>query len=63
MKSPSALLPPEPTEQQIAQAESLFQIAVQADRLAADALAQAEAAYRAIGRPLPLFDRLDRPRQ
>lgn len=60
MKSPSDSPPFEPTEEQIAHAEGLFQTALKADQDAREKMEAAEAAFKAIGRPLPLFDRLDK---
>lgn len=54
--------PPEPTPQQLAEALDLLREAQRLDQLANDAMLKAEAAFRKIGRPLPLFDRLDEGR-
>jgi len=58
----SSLITPlfsEPTPQQVAEALDLLREAQRLDQLATDAMLRAEAAFRAIGRPLPLFDRLN----
>ena len=60
MTSPSASPPQEPTyEQLLEEAERLLAIALEKDKDAQDAMEAARAAFRRIGRPLPLFDRLD----
>lgn len=48
----------EPTPEQLAEALDLLREAQRLDHLAQVALLKAEAAFMAIGKPLPLFDRL-----
>ena len=48
----------EPTPEQLAEALELLREAQRLDQAATVALMKAEAAFMAIGRPLPLFDRL-----
>jgi hypothetical protein len=55
MSSPSASQSIAP---ELLEAERLFQVALQKDQEARQALEAAEAAFRRIGRPMPLFDRL-----
>lgn len=50
--------PYSPTPEQLAEALDLLREAQRLDQLATDAMLKAEAAFRKIGRPLPLFDRL-----
>lgn len=51
--------PSEPTPEQEAEAMALLREALRLNQLAEDALTKAESAFRAIGKPLPLFDRLE----
>lgn len=53
--------PAQPTPEE-AEALDLLREAQRLDHLAMEALAKAEAAFRKIGKPLPLFDRLDEAR-
>lgn len=59
MNSPTKLAHCEPTPERVAEALDLLREAQRLDQLASDALLKAEAAFRAIGKPLPLFDRLE----
>lgn len=54
--------PAQPTPEELAEALDLLREAQRLDHLAMEALAKAEAAFRKIGKPLPLFDRLDEAR-
>ncbi len=59
MNSPTKSVNCEPTPEQLAAALDLLTEARRLDDLAQAALLKAEAAFRAIGKPLPLFDRLN----
>lgn len=60
MSLPSKLPTSRPTPEQIAEAKELLRIALEADTLAREAMEKAEAAFKAIAMPLPLFEQIDR---
>lgn len=61
MNSPTKS-PVSPTPGQLMEAMALLHEAQRLDQLANDAMLKAEAAFRKIDRPLPLFDRLEEGR-